>query len=560
MHSASNYGLGFSPGSIHLLPRSKPSPFDLFVDDFKAMVPRGVGTSRKRAVVLLFLGVVALVSILLLTRGGSGIDASILEGRFTYPSYIASKTGTTGAESPTQAAFSPTSPLPLTSLTIVSVGTKPDQLENPWFSLSTKTPIESLREAAKTSTGPLLVSLSGLVDPTRLQYHLDLYDSLSEVFSAVGFGSQKNLKFVREDGVLWITKAIKSRASKSGCTVVDILETDFILSKETLVEALEMVDYKESLLELFYVLSLRGDSVASCVKPGIDGDLPSPSKSPFADYMKVNWTFQHKHELVDVIDERTDQWGRVHGDGPLTYCNTTASKKWWDTYGTQTGNLKNARSSLWDWKLVLDELGLPLKISSGTLLGWYRQCDFIPYTSDLDTTMPIWMYTPALLKICEKHNFKLLRTFGNSSLENPRGGWETTFKHIPTGNSLDVFWIYPDKDGKEWTSLWVRPQELHRIYFAPGILGDNKPADFQGIRVEVPRDPVEYLYSSYGANWNIPKSKWTWWNSVSNQHKPPFPAWPEVTNVTIHPLVAEHRAQKKVFIRQENIRKGLFKD
>lgn len=523
------------------------------------MVPRGVATSRKRAVVLVFLAVVALVSILLLTRGGGGIDASILEGRFSYPAYMSSPRESANTEVHTKSAFLPTSPTPLISLTIVSVGLKPDNMENPWFPLSTKTPIESLREAAKAAAGPLLVSVSGLVDSARLQYHLDLFTSLGDVLSVVGLGAQKNLKFVREDGVLWITKAIKARASKSGCTVVDILETDFIVSKEVLEELLEVVDYKESLLELFYALSQRGDSVAACVKPGIDGDLPAPSKSPFADYMSVNWTFQAKHELVDVIDERTDQWGRTHGNGPLTYCNTTASKKWWDTYGTQKGNLKNARSTLWDWKLVLDEVGLPLKISSGTLLGWYRQCDFIPYTSDLDTTMPIWAYTPELLDACVKHNFKVLRTFGNSSLANPRGGWETTFKHIPTGNSLDVFWIYHDKDGKEWTSLWIRPQELHRIYFAPGILSDNKPADFQGIRVEVPRDPVEYLYSSYGGNWNVPKSKWTWWNSVSNQHKPPFPAWGEVTNVPIHPLVAEHRAQKKLLIREENIRKGLFK-
>lgn len=525
------------------------------------MVPRSATSNRKRTLVLIFLAAAALLSIMLLTRGNGGLVMPGLDAGFGSPSFLSSTpSGKKDGGLPTKSSL-PTLSTDSSSLTIVSVGSKPGTINNPWFELSKQTPIATLKTAVKAAAGPLLVSLSGSVDSPRVQYHLGLFNSLGSVFAAVGLGTQSNLKFTREDGVLWITKAIKERASQSGCTIVDILETDFIISKEVLSEVLENVNYEESLLELFYALSLRGDSVLSCVKPGLDGDLDAPPKSPFEDYMHVNWTFQAKYDLVDVIDERSDKWGRAHGNGPLTYCNTTHSKKWFDQYGELQGNLKNARSSLWDWKLVLDELGLPLKISSGTLLGWFRQCDFIAYTSDLDTTLPIWMYTPELHKAAEKHNYKLIRTFGNSSLvDNPRGGWETTYKHIPTGNSLDVFWIYADKDGKEWTSLWIRPTELHRIYFAPGILTDNKPADFQGIRVEVPNDPVEYLYSSYDAVWNIPKSKWTWWNSVSNQHKPPFPSWPEVTNVTIHPLVAKHRAQKVQNIRQTNIRKGLFKD
>lgn len=525
------------------------------------MVPRGAPTSRKRALILGFLVLGGLVSILILTRNSGPVDVSKLDVGLSYPTYTTPKSTAAPIEPKIMTSTENPTSTGLNSLTIVSRGSKPTSFSGNFFELSSKFPIDTLHTAAKAASGPILVSLSGSVDSARLEQHLRLFGSYCDVFAAVGLGKQDNLKYVREDGVLWITKAKKEYEGKSKCAVVDMLETDFIISKEVLGDLLEKITYKESLLELFYLLSVRGDSVLSCSRPDVDGDLLAPTKSPFIDYTHVNWTFQAKYDLIDVIDERTDRWNRAHGNGPLTYCNTTASKKWFDTYGEQKGNLKNARSSLWDWKLVLDEVGLPLKISSGTLLGWYRQCDFIAYTSDLDTTMPIWMYTPELEKAAAKHNYKLIRTFGNHSLANPKGGFESTFQHIPTGNSLDVFWIYHDKDGKEWTSLWVRPTELHRIYFAPGILVENKHADFQGIRVEVPDDPVEYLYSSYGEQWNVPKSKWTWWNSVSNQHKGPFPPnWGDITTVEIHPLVAEHRVQKAKKIREDNIRKGLFKE
>jgi hypothetical protein len=36
-------------------------------------------------------------------------------------------------------------------------------------------------------------------------------------------------------------------------------------------------------------------------------------------------------------------------------------------------------------KNLMNPLLIPFFIRSGTLLGWYRQCGVIPYTSDLDS-------------------------------------------------------------------------------------------------------------------------------------------------------------------------------
>ena len=46
---------------------------------------------------------------------------------------------------------------------------------------------------------------------------------------------------------------------------------------------------------------------------------------------------------------------------------------------------RKVREALIALKTFTSKLFIPFFISSGTLLGWYRQCGVIPYTSDLDT-------------------------------------------------------------------------------------------------------------------------------------------------------------------------------
>jgi hypothetical protein len=532
------------------------------------MVARPGMTTRKKTVLAVSVVAILFLTWLLLgngSRDGSNVNLGALRA---YPLSPAPVTQPKSAETPKSPVSVPTTsapsnkPLLPTTISVASIGSKPEGSALTFFDLSKESPALSLRAAAREATTPLIfVSLSGELDMALLTYHISLHETYSSVFGAIGLGSQDDLEFVRENDLLWIVKHNKAPKDLPDCVASDILETDFIIQRELLESLTEVVNSNNTLLEIFYNLHTARKPVLSCLplratKPDI-----LKSKSPFTDYGNAHWSFQAANGLIDVIDERTDAYNRIHGQGPITYCNTTFAKHWDETHSDRVrkGAMRNPRSSLWDWKLAMDEIGYPVKISSGTLLGWHRQCNFIDYTSDIDTTMPIWMFKPEIFEAAEKHNFKVLRTFGNSSLDDLTNGFEVTFEHIPTKNSLDIFFIYHDKDGKEWTSLWVRKNELHRIYFAPGILVENKVADFLGIRVMIPHDPVEYLYSSYGAGWMEPKSKWTWYNSVSNQFKPPHPRWPEVNPIEVHPNVTIHRAEKLRRIREENIRKGLFK-
>jgi len=450
---------------------------------------------------------------------------------------------------------------PISSLSIISYHPKPPTLQRPYHEIHKNTLIDDLKRAVESTTTPLILfSVSGDLDEPLLDHHLSLLSSHGDIVTAVGLGEQDNIQFQHDNGVLWITKVEKTDRQEGSCFGVDILETDFIIRTSILRAILKDSTAKNSLLEIFYDLHAHRKTVLSCMTPKASTLGQARHSSPFADYRAVEWEFQAKIGVLDVIDERTDQYKRVHGESGISYCNTTYSKQWYELHGIQNGSLNNAHIALSEWKLLLDELGHPLIISSGTLLGWFRQCDFIKYTSDIDTVLPIWSFTPELMTMAPKFGFHLERVFGNSSLEDPLGGWETSFTHNKTGVSLDVFFYYHDKDGKEWTSLWMTLRgPLDRVYFAPGILGNTKVADFNGIRIEVPKVPVEYLYSSYGPEWHIPKSKWTWWNSVSNQHKGPFPQWPGITSVKIHPLVKEYREKKVQANRARNRELGYPK-
>ncbi|KAL8601923.1 hypothetical protein ACOMHN_020658 [Nucella lapillus] len=88
---------------------------------------------------------------------------------------------------------------------------------------------------------------------------------------------------------------------------------------------------------------------------------------------------------------------------------------------------------------ALDRLGLPFWLSSGTALGWYRQCDVIPYSSDLDFEMRIQDYTPNITTALIQAGFRQLRQYGKIS-----DSFQLRFGLENIGT--DVFFRYEEKD------------------------------------------------------------------------------------------------------------------
>ncbi|KJH53440.1 hypothetical protein DICVIV_00378 [Dictyocaulus viviparus] len=76
----------------------------------------------------------------------------------------------------------------------------------------------------------------------------------------------------------------------------------------------------------------------------------------------------------------------------------------------------------------------------GTLLGWYRECDIIPHTTDIDFAALIKEHNPALLEhlLSNETKFRLTRKLGQIN-----DSYEFTLRPLDGGHpTIDLFWMY----------------------------------------------------------------------------------------------------------------------
>ncbi|XP_046329897.2 ribitol-5-phosphate transferase FKTN-like [Haliotis rufescens] len=190
-----------------------------------------------------------------------------------------------------------------------------------------------------------------------------------------------------------------------------------------------------------------------------------------------------------------------------------------DYQGAQTYLSKNSaeRSGLtlhgakvlYQAKRALDPLGVPFWLSFGTCLGWYRQCGFIPYTSDIDIEIPIQRYSTGILPAFLKAGFKLLHVKGKMS-----DSFEMAIK--AHGIKIDVSFVYEEK-----TYLWQGGTDAHdgKKYKYTFPKFDTCWTDFMGCRLRVPCPTLPYITAAYGKNWNTSVKQWDWRGSGSNAQK-----------------------------------------
>ncbi|CAG2172132.1 unnamed protein product, partial [Oppiella nova] len=151
------------------------------------------------------------------------------------------------------------------------------------------------------------------------------------------------------------------------------------------------------------------------------------------------------------------------------------------------------REALIALKTFTSKLFIPFFISSGTLLGWLRQCGVIPYTSDLDTATWATYASPQLI---DKfiHNDVVLRLN------------ELDFR-------VDLFFTY--KEGSNYTFTGHIPRDkAYFRYIYPNFTLCS--AELLGLKVLVPCNPVDVISAEYGPDWYIPKANWSYCESPYN--------------------------------------------
>ena len=153
--------------------------------------------------------------------------------------------------------------------------------------------------------------------------------------------------------------------------------------------------------------------------------------------------------------------------------------------------------------------GILFWLDYGTLLGYYREHDFIKHDFDLDTGA--WFTDHDKIKAAlENNGFKRIRYY---YLKN-RNGLEECYRFKDYFTTIDVFYYFNDNDksycfsfapmvsmskkrhlNKEQPSK-VRKWTFNRI--------NPIAAEFKGVKVYVPENTGDYLKSTYGDTFMTP--------------------------------------------------------
>ncbi|XP_030050183.1 ribitol-5-phosphate transferase FKTN [Microcaecilia unicolor] len=174
---------------------------------------------------------------------------------------------------------------------------------------------------------------------------------------------------------------------------------------------------------------------------------------------------------------------------------------------------------------TLNSMGVRFWLSSGTCLGWYRQCNIIPYGRDVDLGIFIRDYTPDIISVFQKAGLPLKYKFGKveDSLELSFQGEEDV--------KLDIFFFY-EEDNHMWNGgTQAKSGKKFKYLFPKFTLCWT---EFVELKVRVPCETLAYVEANYGQSWAVPVVAWDWKSSPHNVQSNgvwPVNEWNEVIQV-----------------------------
>ena len=153
-------------------------------------------------------------------------------------------------------------------------------------------------------------------------------------------------------------------------------------------------------------------------------------------------------------------------------------------------------------KTALDRLNIPFFLSSGTLLGYYRENKFIDHDYDIDIGIYAEDYRDQIISEMKKEGLIYYRTLGD-----PINGMEMSFRlpYTRLGRlaKLDLFLHYQSNDKIYWFAFaqWRKNKKIK--YQINNF--QLKEINFMNLNVNVPYPTEKYLEEHYGKDWRIPK-------------------------------------------------------
>ena len=198
--------------------------------------------------------------------------------------------------------------------------------------------------------------------------------------------------------------------------------------------------------------------------------------------------FDYKHSKMRVCDKSLADWNYNISNG---------------TYKQNEEKNEKMLSGLSYIVSVLESMLKPYWIGSGTLLGWYRDCGFIPFTDDVDIAMRIEDHE-GLFEVFLKNKITTLDiVFGF-----PDDSYEFHIRN--KYYRFDIFFVYNLNATYQYYTY--HNQFIKHKQLLPYI-DDLCSAELINIKVLVPCDPIKYLSYMYGPidDWKTPQAKnYTW--------------------------------------------------
>lgn len=202
--------------------------------------------------------------------------------------------------------------------------------------------------------------------------------------------------------------------------------------------------------------------------------------------------------------------------------------KWYHRYNLRKINKENEIRRAYfleEAEQLLNKLTISLNNSNilfwldyGTLLGYYREKDFIKHDNDLDIGARI-EDAEKIRTVLTNNGFKLVHQYHSSN-----GGIEECYKYLHT--CVDVFYYKEDVDKqtiycttyitrrhlfpslKKKFNCWVKRVDFPMMSF--------KLVKFKDVSVYVPEDTQSYLKCVYGENFMIPDPSYDSKNVATN--------------------------------------------
>lgn len=174
-------------------------------------------------------------------------------------------------------------------------------------------------------------------------------------------------------------------------------------------------------------------------------------------------------------------------------------------------NKEIALNNLIDISRILEKYKVKYWLTDGTLLGLYREGDFISHDKDTDIGIDFQTFSvECFLEL--KDNFKIEHVFGyvDDSLEIAlnRNAVKT-----------DLFFFY-NRNNKYYHcafSEWM-PDSYRRIDYEYDLF-DIKEQLFLNNKFNIPEDPLNFIITKYGEDWEKPDKSWRYDYSPKNHIK-----------------------------------------